>query len=151
MKVKEYPIMARSNSTPGSKTSRAKTNKPQAEVPAVPEANSLVATDAEIAPVVTAPVSEPIAEGVSKTEHSSGPNGHSDPKGNSERHKFELMKSETTKADSRKNLVPINLEDEIRSRAYEIYEQRGAGSGNEAEDWLTAEREVRQRYRQQSA
>jgi Protein of unknown function (DUF2934) len=49
------------------------------------------------------------------------------------------------------NLVPINLEDEIRRRAYELYQQRGPASGSEAEDWLTAEREVRQRYRQQSA
>jgi hypothetical protein len=49
------------------------------------------------------------------------------------------------------NLLPINLEDEIRRRAYELYQQRGTAPGSEAEDWLTAEREVRQRYRQQSA
>jgi hypothetical protein len=55
------------------------------------------------------------------------------------------------KNDSRKNVVPINLEDEIRRRAYELFQHRGSGSGGEAEDWLTAEREVRQRYRQQSA
>jgi len=58
------------------------------------------------------------------------------------------------KAEPRKNgvnLVPINLEDEIRRRAYELYQQRGPASGSEAEDWLTAEREVRLRYRQQSA
>jgi len=48
-------------------------------------------------------------------------------------------------------VVPINLEDEIRRRAYELYQQRGASGGSEAEDWLNAEREVRQRYRQQSA
>jgi hypothetical protein len=55
------------------------------------------------------------------------------------------------KNDSRKNLVPINLDDEIRRRAYELSQQRAPGSGSEAEDWLAAEREVRQRYRQQSA
>jgi len=49
------------------------------------------------------------------------------------------------------NIVPGNIEDEIRRRAYELYLQRGPASGSEAEDWLTAEREVRQRYRQQSA
>ncbi len=49
------------------------------------------------------------------------------------------------------NLVPINLEDEIRRRAYELYQQRGTASGSEAEDWLTAEREIKQRYRKQSA
>jgi hypothetical protein len=63
-----------------------------------------------------------------------------------EARKLELMKSE-----SRKNLFPINLDDEIRRRAYELYQQRGMGNGNEAEDWFNAEREIRQRYRQQSA
>ncbi|PYX30185.1 MAG: hypothetical protein DMG77_10590 [Acidobacteria bacterium] len=51
----------------------------------------------------------------------------------------------------RPNLVPINLEDEIRRRAYELAQERGFESGHETEDWVTAEREVRQRYRQQSA
>jgi hypothetical protein len=136
--------MARSKSTPGSKTSHTKADKQQAEILAVPELNKVAATHAEVPPVVTAQV--PPAESIAKVENAAGSNGHSDPKS-----KFELMKSETTKTDIRKNLVPINLEDEIRRRAYEIYEQRGAGSGNEAEDWFTAEREVRQRYRQQTA
>lgn len=50
-------------------------------------------------------------------------------------------------AESRKNVVPINLEEEIRRRAYEIYVERGSTPGSESEDWLTAEREVRSRYR----
>ena len=49
-------------------------------------------------------------------------------------------------AEPRKNLVPINLEEEIRRRASEIYVERGSTPGNESEDWLTAEREVRSRY-----
>ena len=49
-------------------------------------------------------------------------------------------------AETRKNVVPINLEEEIRRRAYEIYVQRGSAPGGENEDWLTAEREVRSRY-----
>jgi Protein of unknown function (DUF2934) len=48
--------------------------------------------------------------------------------------------------ETRKNLVPINLEEEIRRRAYEIFVERGSTPGNESEDWLTAEREVRSRY-----
>jgi hypothetical protein len=44
------------------------------------------------------------------------------------------------------NVVPINLEDEIRRRAYEIYLERGSTTGNEHEDWVAAEREVRERY-----
>jgi hypothetical protein len=55
------------------------------------------------------------------------------------------------KSDSRPHVVPINLEDEVRRRAYELAEQRGFSDGHETEDWLTAEREVLQRYRQQSA
>jgi len=48
------------------------------------------------------------------------------------------------------NLVPVNLEEEIRRRAYELYLQRrataGAGNGNENQDWLIAESEIRSRY-----
>jgi hypothetical protein len=55
------------------------------------------------------------------------------------------------KNESRANLVPINLEDEIRRLAYLLSERRGFEPGHEAEDWLTAEREIRQRYHQQSA
>jgi hypothetical protein len=62
----------------------------------------------------------------------------------------EPRKLEMVRNESRKNLFPINLEDEIRLRAFEIYQQRGSG-GSEAEDWLTAEREILQRYRKQSA
>jgi hypothetical protein len=63
----------------------------------------------------------------------------------------ETRKLEIVKNDSRTNVVPMNLEDEIRRRAYELSRQRGSGGGSETEDWLTAEREVLQRYRQQSA
>lgn len=60
-------------------------------------------------------------------------------------------KPEIVKTDARANLVPINVEDEIRRLAYLLSERRGFEPGHEAEDWLTAEREIRQRYRQQSA
>jgi hypothetical protein len=63
----------------------------------------------------------------------------------------ETRKLEIVKTDSRNNVVPMNLEDEIRRRAYDLSKQRGFESGHETEDWLTAEREVLQRYRQQSA
>jgi hypothetical protein len=55
------------------------------------------------------------------------------------------------RAEPRTNLVPINLEDEIRRLAYLLAEQRGFVPGHETEDWLAAEREVRERYHQQSA
>jgi hypothetical protein len=35
-----------------------------------------------------------------------------------------------------------SLEDEIRTRAYELYIARGAESGRELEDWLQAERDL---------
>jgi|HubBroStandDraft_4_1064222.scaffolds.fasta_scaffold191295_2 hypothetical protein len=45
---------------------------------------------------------------------------------------------------------PVNLEEEIRRRAYELYLQRrataGTGNGNENQDWLIAESEIRSRY-----
>jgi hypothetical protein len=63
----------------------------------------------------------------------------------------EARKLEIVKTDSRANVVPMNLEDEIRRRAYELSKQRGFEGGSETEDWLTAEREVLQRYHQQSA
>jgi hypothetical protein len=60
-------------------------------------------------------------------------------------------KPEIVKSDSRSNLFPINLEDEIRRLAYLLSERRGFEPGHETEDWLTAEREVRDRYHQQIA
>ena len=60
-------------------------------------------------------------------------------------------KPEIVKTDGRANVVPINLEDEIRQLAYLYSERRGFEPGHETEDWLAAEREVRQRYHQQSA
>jgi hypothetical protein len=50
------------------------------------------------------------------------------------------------------NVVSINLEEEIRCRAYELYLQRRAtaggenGDGDENQDWLIAEREIRSRH-----
>jgi hypothetical protein len=77
----------------------------------------------------------------------------------SESQKAETKKTETrktarpeiVKTEPRANLVPINLEDEIRRLAYLLSERRGFQPGHDAEDWLAAEREVRQRYHQQSA
>jgi hypothetical protein len=65
--------------------------------------------------------------------------------------KFELHKGDSRPSDSRNKVVPINVDDEIRRRAYELSQQRGHGTGSPAEDWLAAEREVMQRYRQQRA
>ncbi len=60
----------------------------------------------------------------------------------------DASKRQVMKTDSRASVVPINLEDEIRRRAYELSQRRGFASGHETEDWLRAENEVLQRYRQ---
>jgi hypothetical protein len=67
--------------------------------------------------------------------------------------------SEVPKNGKPSNLVvvdlPVNLEEEIRRRAYELYLQRRATAGNENvngdenTDWLIAEREIRSRYGKQ--
>jgi hypothetical protein len=140
--------MARAKSNPGSKTSR--TNNKEQTSAGVPEVKAAEQTAPPVsAPEVKAapetklaPETKVAGEARLAPEFKSAPKAQASP---------EPRKLEVVKNESRKNVVPINLEDEIRRRAYEIYEQRGTGSGSEAEDWLAAEREVRQRYRQQSA
>jgi hypothetical protein len=60
-------------------------------------------------------------------------------------------KPEIVKSESRANLLPINLDEEVRRLAYLFSERRGFEAGHENEDWLNAEREVRQRYHQHTA
>ena len=60
-------------------------------------------------------------------------------------------KPSIVKTDGRANVLPINFDDEVRRLAYLLSERRGFEPGHENEDWLAAEREVRQRYHQQSA
>ncbi len=36
-----------------------------------------------------------------------------------------------------------NIEEDIRKRAYELFEARGREDGHEREDWLRAEEEIR--------
>jgi hypothetical protein len=47
-------------------------------------------------------------------------------------------------ADDRKARVPIRGED-IARRAFELYCERGGQHGHDVEDWLQAERELRDR------
>jgi hypothetical protein len=37
---------------------------------------------------------------------------------------------------------PETLEDQVRARAYELYEERGKEAGNDLDDWLRAEAEL---------
>jgi hypothetical protein len=43
--------------------------------------------------------------------------------------------------------LDVELEEEIRRRAYELYEARGRAAGFDQDDWNQAEAEVLSRYR----
>src|ERR1700730_2368640 len=124
--------MARSKSTSGGKTSRTSTTNEQSSA-GMPANN----TDVKTVPEVKAGASTTPAEAASAIKATpQTPEAKVTP---------EPRKLEVVKHDGRKNVLPINSEEEIRRRAYELYQQRGASAGSEAQDWLTAEREVRQR------
>jgi Protein of unknown function (DUF2934) len=40
----------------------------------------------------------------------------------------------------------MNMQEEIRQRAYELYEERGRHNGHQLEDWTQAEQEVRDKF-----
>ena len=45
-----------------------------------------------------------------------------------------------------KKTTPVDLDEEIRRRAYELFLERKGTPGDPALDWINAEREVRARY-----
>ena len=51
---------------------------------------------------------------------------------------------EDSSADSGELTPALDLEQQIRERAYEIYEQRGSQDGSPEQDWLQAEAEILQ-------
>jgi hypothetical protein len=108
--------------------------KAKPQVKAKSEAKAKPATKATASPAA----SEALSQG-----NGQGKPGHTKPENNK---MFEVSKPE-----ARKNVVPINLEEEIRRRAYELFLQRDPYAGSEADDWLNAEREVMHRYQQHSA
>jgi hypothetical protein len=121
---KEFSIMAKPKSP--KKTNGTETFTPTSAAPV---------SDANVAP----------AEGIA-TAPQAGTNG-SKKMGT----KKIAPKPEIVRNDSRASVVPINLDEEIRRFAYLLSERRGFEPGHEAEDWLAAENEVRQRYHQQGA
>jgi hypothetical protein len=56
----------------------------------------------------------------------------------------------TLPSETRKTSAPvsIDLQGEIRRRAYELYEERGCVHGFEQQDWAQAEREILARHTQ---
>jgi hypothetical protein len=134
--------MPRAKSPSTGKISRA-TTKDQAAAtnPMIPNDNPMAVTAAASAPAPAKEVQPETPEVKTTTPEVKAAAAPAP-----ETKKFELHKSE-----QRHKVVPINVEDEIRRRAYELSQQRGQGAGSPAEDWLAAEREVMQRYRQQRA
>jgi hypothetical protein len=60
-----------------------------------------------------------------------------------------IAKKVSTKRLKMKSTPKVNLQnflDEVRKRAYEIFLQRGATYGNDLDDWLKAEKEIKQKY-----
>jgi len=45
----------------------------------------------------------------------------------------------------------IDLETQIRQRAYQLYEERGCTPGQQDDDWLRAEQEIRAHFGQHNA
>jgi hypothetical protein len=63
-----------------------------------------------------------------------------------DRHPDEIEKKPSTlapKSDEPIVLIPIGQQ--IRQRAYELYEQRGRTEGHDLDDWLQAEYEIKGR------
>ena len=48
----------------------------------------------------------------------------------------------SSRTTSQKVESPDGLQEQIRRRAYEIYEQRGRENGQDVEDWLQSESEI---------
>lgn len=62
-----------------------------------------------------------------------------------------LQMPETANGNGNSNHSAVDVESEIRRRAYELYESRGYIDGQAEEDWIQAEREVRARQRKHTA
>ena len=58
------------------------------------------------------------------------------------------ISAENAAAPSNGHSNAAELHDEIRRRAYELYQERGCEPGHEVEDWFEAERQVMARLQQ---
>jgi Protein of unknown function (DUF2934) len=53
-----------------------------------------------------------------------------------------MMADPSRKSATKAGSEPQNIEEQIRHRAYELYEARGREKGHDMDDWLRAEAEV---------
>jgi DUF2934 family protein len=56
----------------------------------------------------------------------------------------QVVPSAPIKADLQKLDSGVELQDQIRARAFQLYEQRGRDDGHDLDDWLQAEAELSQ-------
>jgi hypothetical protein len=70
------------------------------------------------------------------------------PKAEKAEKKVLQMPEATVVANGNGHHATVDVEAEIRQRAYELYESRGYIDGQAEEDWIRAEREVRARQSQ---
>jgi hypothetical protein len=59
--------------------------------------------------------------------------------------------ADSAPAEEKATITFPNLEEMIRNRAYEFYEQRGREPGWDQDDWFRAEAEVRAQFKQRTA
>ena len=60
---------------------------------------------------------------------------------------FQAIPSAPIKADLEKTDSGGELQDQIRARAFQLYEQRGRDDGHDLDDWLQAEAELSQLHK----
>jgi hypothetical protein len=48
----------------------------------------------------------------------------------------------TLPTEARATESPVDIQEQVRRRAFELYEQRGREDGHDLEDWLQAESEL---------
>jgi hypothetical protein len=58
--------------------------------------------------------------------------------------KVPVKNTTTTTTTANRGESAIDLQEDIRRRAYELYERRGGRDGHDIEDWLQAEAELAQ-------
>ena len=63
----------------------------------------------------------------------------------SKEYPYERKSPEKIARERDQRIRDIELEEQIRLRAYELYETRGRQDGHEMEDWLQAETELKEK------
>jgi hypothetical protein len=131
---KEYPIMAKTK-TPRTTSPRSKKTV-TSDAAVTPIAPAVVETPAVATPAAVIPAAAPRAE-VRASEPVAALRAET---------RTKVEEPRKIVAEPRRAVAPINLEEEIRRRAYQLYEERGRMPGYENEDWLVAEREILSRH-----